>query len=518
MKRKETGLDERSEILAGKMDDFIKQINEKSASNDQQVRDALVEVERWPIIFSLASIFITVIFLFALSRKISALKSVSDVLVDNTTAVSNVIAEIFSIFQNLSITSAKQAEAVQQTAASIEEISAMAKRSSDNASESESSSDQAQKIAERGQSTVVEMVAAVKNIQNNNEEIEKTVNEGNHNFKEILTIIGEIGTKTQVINDIVFQTKLLSFNASVEAARAGEHGKGFAVVAEEVGNLAQMSGAAAQEISKLLDASVKKVESIVKSSTSSIDVNMKNAKTAVDRGNEVAQECAKALGDIVSVFREVKESVSSISQASQEQFYGVSEVSKALNQIDVSTQVALKSSQNATKVADELANKLKNLQDASGLLTKAIEGVRKIHQFTWTDEYLTGVELMDEEHKVLIEKMNTLIENMGKTFNNKNTEIIRSQYKDLADYAVKHFDDEENYFMSVSYPHADSHKEMHRKLIAKVVELEGKIGTPEFDPFAVSNFLKDWLMRHILSTDKYYGPDKLTSITSQREH
>ncbi|MBC7465119.1 MAG: hypothetical protein H7256_03945 [Bdellovibrio sp.] len=48
----------------------------------------------------------------------------------------------------------------------------------------------------------------------------------------------EIGNKTKVINDIVFQTKLLSFNASVEAARAGEHGKGFAVVAEEVGKLA----------------------------------------------------------------------------------------------------------------------------------------------------------------------------------------------------------------------------------------------------------------------------------------
>ncbi len=57
----------------------------------------------------------------------------------------------------------------------------------------------------------------------------------------------DIGDKTKVINDIVFQTKRLSFNASVEAARAGEHGKGFAVVAEEVGNLAQMSKDKVQE-------------------------------------------------------------------------------------------------------------------------------------------------------------------------------------------------------------------------------------------------------------------------------
>ena len=62
-------------------------------------------------------------------------------------------------------------------------------------------------------------------------------NESNKEIQEIVKVIAEIGNKTKVINDIVFQTKLLSFNASVEAARAGENGKGFAVVAEEVGKL-----------------------------------------------------------------------------------------------------------------------------------------------------------------------------------------------------------------------------------------------------------------------------------------
>ena len=74
-----------------------------------------------------------------------------------------------------------------------------------------------------------------------------------------------------MINDIVFQTKLLSFNASVEAERAGEHGKGFAVVAQEVGNLATMSGESAEEITKILDESVKMVQKLVSSNQVEIE-------------------------------------------------------------------------------------------------------------------------------------------------------------------------------------------------------------------------------------------------------
>jgi methyl-accepting chemotaxis protein len=89
------------------------------------------------------------------------------------------------------------------------------------------------------------------------------MNKSNDEISSIVKVIAEIGDKTKVINDIVFQTKLLSFNASVEAARAGEQGKGFAVVAEEVGNLATMSGKAAEEISSMLGDSMGKVELIV---------------------------------------------------------------------------------------------------------------------------------------------------------------------------------------------------------------------------------------------------------------
>jgi methyl-accepting chemotaxis protein len=94
------------------------------------------------------------------------------------------------------------------------------------------------------------------------------INYSNEQMSEIVKVIQEIETKTKVINDIVFQTKLLSFNASVEAARAGEQGKGFAVVAEEVGNLAQMSGNAAKEIS---------IPVLIIHDENDVDVNIKAA-------------------------------------------------------------------------------------------------------------------------------------------------------------------------------------------------------------------------------------------------
>ena len=87
----------------------------------------------------------------------------------------------------------------------------------------------------------------------NNNEVMKMISNTTQMLGELTSSFSEVVEKTAMINDIVFQTKLLSFNASVEAARAGEHGKGFSVVAEEIGNLAAMSGDSAISIQKTLE-------------------------------------------------------------------------------------------------------------------------------------------------------------------------------------------------------------------------------------------------------------------------
>lgn len=89
------------------------------------------------------------------------------------------------------------------------------------------------------------------------------INESNKKIEEFETIIKNIASKTAIMDEIVFQTKLLSFNASVEAERAGESGRGFSVVAQEVGNLASLSGKSANEISSIVEGSILEIRKII---------------------------------------------------------------------------------------------------------------------------------------------------------------------------------------------------------------------------------------------------------------
>lgn len=282
--------------------------------------------------------------------------------------------QIAKTSEELSQSTTEQAASLSETAASLEEINAMIGKAAESASATEKTSAVSHSKAEEGRQAVGQMLSSIEEISRSNEEIVGQVNHSNQQMAEIVRVIQEIGNKTKVINEIVFQTKLLSFNASVEAARAGEHGKGFAVVAEEVGNLAQMSGNAAKEISDMLDGSISKVENIVKESKAKVESLVESGKQKLEVGVDVARQCSAVLEEIVSNVAQVTTLSQEISQASREQSQGVGEINKAMGQLDSVTQQNSATSEQAASAAEQLSAQAITLKSAVDELAIVIRG------------------------------------------------------------------------------------------------------------------------------------------------
>ncbi|MBY0413520.1 MAG: hypothetical protein K2Q18_05115, partial [Bdellovibrionales bacterium] len=179
-------------------------------------------------------------------------------------------------------------------------------------------------------------------------------------------------------NEIVFQTKLLSFNASVEAARAGEAGKGFSVVAEEVSKLAEMSGKAAEEIRTLLEQSNVRVDTIINSSRENVTRLVKNGEEKIIIGVRTAESCKHTLDEINENIDQMVMMSKQITDATREQSMGVSEINSALEQIGLATNQNADASRQCSLAADELKLQVANTQEVVGSLLEVIYGNQKV--------------------------------------------------------------------------------------------------------------------------------------------
>jgi methyl-accepting chemotaxis protein len=312
---------------------------------------------------------------YLLSNSIAKeLRLVAKGLADEAGLVEKVASKISSSSDDLSASTSQQAAALQETTAAVEETSAMIGKNAENAKISTDVSRESETTVEKGRQAVEQMLVSIDDISSSNSEIMRQIEDSNREISEIVKVIAEIGNKTKVINDIVFQTKLLSFNASVEAARAGEHGKGFAVVAEEVGNLAQMSGNAAKEISEMLEGSIKKVETIVQNTQSRVGNLVQVGKEKVSAGTITAKRCSEILEEIVANVGRVGSLVSEISVASQEQAKGVSEINKAMSELDNVAQQNSVASQETQASAEELRRQVQEVREYIARLEQVLTG------------------------------------------------------------------------------------------------------------------------------------------------
>jgi methyl-accepting chemotaxis protein len=343
---------------------------------DAQESAALYRSSRdFIIIMSVLSILSGIMLAFFVLRSVNrAIAQVIEGLNESSTQVTAAALEIAASSQELSQGATEQASSLEETSAAVEEMNSMVQRTADNAQQSNDTARGSGESASRGKRVVEDMKTAMVNIDQATAGLLNAVSQGSKGLEDVVKLITEISEKTKVINDIVFQTKLLSFNASVEAARAGEHGKGFAVVAEEVGNLAQMSGNAAKEISTMLESSVKRVQSIVAQTQNGVESLAADSKLKVAFGKKVALECGEVLDEIVSKVTIVSQMSHSISTASDEQARGISEITKAVTQLDQMTQQNAAVSEEAASAAEELSAQAESMQAIVRTLIRTIHG------------------------------------------------------------------------------------------------------------------------------------------------
>ena len=305
-----------------------------------------------------------------LNKIIKGLKEESEIVNSNSRHVAEASERISSA-------NTQQASSLQETVSSVEEISAMVARNADSANESVKKSEASTQAALKGKEKSWKVIEAIHSIEDGNQKLIEQLNQANEKMSDIVVVIQNIANKTEVINDIVFQTKLLSFNASVEAARAGENGKGFAVVAEEVGNLASMSGNAAKEISELVNSSVSQVSETVEYMKNLIQQMMMDSKSKVKVGIETSEECNAVLEEILQNVSLVNDLIKNISSASNEQALGIQEINKAMNELDQVTQSSM-------AVANETSSTAAELMAQSGRLNSLVSELNKLA--TGTDQ------------------------------------------------------------------------------------------------------------------------------------
>jgi methyl-accepting chemotaxis protein len=242
----------------------------------------------------------------------------------NGETLENSASTMTSSMNNLATKANEQAASIEQTAAALEEITSITRNNTQNAT----------KMGELGQ-------IVKKSVQTGEELASKTA----ISMDEINEKVKAINSAITVIDQIAFQTNILSLNAAVEAATAGEAGKGFAVVAQEVRNLANRSAEAAREIKNLVE----------------------EATIKANDGKLISSDMIDGYKDLNKNISETINIIEDVSGASKEQMLGIEQINQTVNMLDRVTQEnAFESnqikeiSQSVSKLAYELLTDAKS--------------------------------------------------------------------------------------------------------------------------------------------------------------
>ena len=247
------------------------------------------------------------------NRAVTALSEAMLAVVDAGGAINTGADEIRQASDDLAQRTERQAMNLSETAAAMDEITAMVRNTAEHAADANGTISNTRSDAQHSAEVVDRVVEAMRAIEQSS---------------------GEIAQIITLIDGIAFQTNLLALNAGVEAARAGESGKGFAVVASEVRSLAQRSAEAAADIKERITGSAQQVEAGVK----------------------LVGQAGDALGRVFASIDAMSAVVGSIADVSRQQAIGLQQINKTVNDMNMVTQQNAAMVEQATAAARNLAD------------------------------------------------------------------------------------------------------------------------------------------------------------------
>lgn len=271
-------------------------------------------------------------FLFIVHQINVTLERTVDELSCSAEQLADAALQVSSSSQGLAQGASEQAASLEETSSSSMEINAMSHKNADNAKGAVLLMKQTTSRVAEGNCKLQEMVGSMQEINTSSNEISKII---------------------KVIDEIAFQTNILSLNAAVEAARAGTAGMGFGVVAEEVRNLAQRCAQAAENTTHLIDSSIKK----------SVE------------GRQKLDEVAAAITAITEDTDKVKVLVDEVGAGSQEQVRGLEQITAAIAQMEQVTQSTAAGAEESAAAGQQLDAQSDSLCSIVGRL-KEFVGVR----------------------------------------------------------------------------------------------------------------------------------------------
>ncbi len=267
-------------------------------------------------------------------------------------------------------------EAVQATASASNQISASTEEMAAGAQEQSSQTTEIASAVEEMTATIVQTTSNASSAANTSKEagdkakvgaqkVEET-KQGMHDIvtsaQGTATIISSLANKTdqigeiaQVIDDIADQTNLLALNAAIEAARAGEQGRGFAVVADEVRKLAERTTKATKEIAE----TIKDIQKEAKEA----DESMQVAAKVVGRGQQLTEEVAISLNEILDGSQNVVDIISQVASASEQQSVAAEQISRNVESISSVANESASGIQQIARASEDLNRLTENLQE-----------------------------------------------------------------------------------------------------------------------------------------------------------